>query len=339
MLPDAFTLRLRDPTSSSSTARFDIGAEVELHFAAAGSDGALGERLQRRDRDARARVRRAGACSSCAATTSRTAEPQPQARALPGHDGRRHRAQGRRRGRPEAGRSTHRGRVVRLRAAEQRDRLGLPLAARRRASTSSSRASTRSSTSARAGGAAAARRSTLVLGRGRCSASARASPACSRSTRSTSAAGTRRPSGASTATATPTQLDSRDRPQARRRRHGLGGGKRHGRRRPVTTASEADALAQSTLDRLGQRLARGRRASRVRRPDASAPARKVQIDGVGTRFGGDVPRHLSRRTSSAARSGLRDALRDQRPQPRTLLDLITPRHAPAVRLTRSSSAS
>ena len=137
------------------------------------------------DRRARARVHAsATSCSPRAATTTRHAlHRSSTSRDLPEHDGRRtSRRRSPQRAGFQVGEIADGGGVARLRAAEQRDRLGLPLAAR----TARRLRGRRREETLHFRKAASQRRSSvaLQLGRGPARRSARASPACSRSTRS-----------------------------------------------------------------------------------------------------------------------------------------------------------
>ena len=152
MLPDAFAFRVRDTDFKLIDGSvFDIGAKVELHYQPANATGGPEGVFKGEIATLAPQFDRNGVRAHRPRLRPR---PPPHARPqdphLPGHDGLRHRQQGHRRGRPHPRRREHERRLS-LRAAEQRDRLGLPVAPRRSASATRSPASTRRSTSARPG--------------------------------------------------------------------------------------------------------------------------------------------------------------------------------------------
>jgi uncharacterized protein involved in type VI secretion and phage assembly len=106
------------------------------------------------------------------------------------------------------------------------------------------------------------------------------------------------------------------------RRDGVTNGKHQVTDRIVTSQAEADVLAQSTLDRLANAwLSADGRC--VGNPNVRAGC-KVQIKGVGTRFGGDYlitqSTHVIRGTA-----GYETEFEVSGRSRRTLLDLLTPR--------------
>jgi phage protein D len=121
-----------------------------------------------------------------------------------------------------------------------------------------------------------------------------------------------------TATKSTPQLDSK----IELRRDGLANGKHPVVDEIVTSQSEADVLAQSTLDRLANTWleADGRC---VGNPKVRAGC-KVQIKGVGTRFGGDYLITQSTHVIRGA-AGYETEFEVSGRSRRTLLDLLTPR--------------
>jgi uncharacterized protein involved in type VI secretion and phage assembly len=121
-----------------------------------------------------------------------------------------------------------------------------------------------------------------------------------------------------TATKSTPQLDSK----IELRRDGLANGRHPVAEEIVSSQSEANALAQSTLDRLANAwLSADGRC--VGNPDVRAGC-KVQIKGVGTRFGGEYlvtqSTHVIRGTA-----GYETEFEISGRSRRTLLDLLTPR--------------
>jgi uncharacterized protein involved in type VI secretion and phage assembly len=121
-----------------------------------------------------------------------------------------------------------------------------------------------------------------------------------------------------TATKSTPQLDSR----IELRRDGVANGKHQVADQIVTSQSEANVLAQSTLDRLANAwLSADGRC--VGNPSVRAGC-KVQIKGVGTRFGGDYLVTQSTHLIRGA-AGYETEFEISGRSRRTLLDLLTPR--------------
>ena len=126
-LPDMATVRMADPEGKTiANPPFFIGDKLEIRLGQI-DDAEPGAGVRRRDRHATSRSSRTRRRrSACAPTTRRTDAPQPAQRDLPGHDGRGHRQEGRRRERAaRPARSRHPDRAQ-VRPAEHGDRPGLP---------------------------------------------------------------------------------------------------------------------------------------------------------------------------------------------------------------------
>ena len=218
-----------------------------------------------------------------------------------------------------------RRRRPRVRPAEQRDRLGLHLAARASDRLRVRRRRQQARTSASAGERPAARRRSSWR-RERCSAfRPRMTGVQQVDEVDGRAAATRRPSSRSTASAERAQHDRRGRRSARatvvgdaRRRHDCAS--------PTASSprqAEADALAQSDA-----RPARQRATSRPRASRSATRSIKAGAQGQDRRASAAVRRHVHAsprpRTSTAAASGYQTRFAISGRSPRTLLDLIAP---------------
>ena len=129
-LPDACLLRFSDP-GLKNIDHFPRRDRQEHRGVALGDRRDLAhERLQGRRRLARAGVRAGDDARLPRLRRLARAEPDQARRHLPEHDRRGHRPQGRKPGRGRRGDDRQRRAGVRLRPAEQRDRLGVPLEAR-----------------------------------------------------------------------------------------------------------------------------------------------------------------------------------------------------------------
>ena len=171
------------------------------------------------------------------------------------------------------------GRRARLRAAEQRDRLGLPLAAR---AARRLRGRRREAQALLPQGRRASRQTvSLRWGEG-LTASGRASPACSRSTRSSSAAGTRRPRQVMSRSPRARTARARSASSARR----CAGARRRprDRERPARVDARGGRRARPERARAARQRATSRPRARRAATRASAPARCIAIDGIGERF-------------------------------------------------------
>jgi uncharacterized protein involved in type VI secretion and phage assembly len=124
-----------------------------------------------------------------------------------------------------------------------------------------------------------------------------------------------------TADAKTAKLDSKIGLDRDKTAHGLGGGTIGVANQIVTSQGEADALAQSTLDRLANAWLEAEGACRGN-PQVRAGS-KVQITGVGTRFGGE---YLVTKSTHAIRSekGYETHFEISGRSRRTLVDLLTP---------------
>ena len=129
-LPDACLLRFTDPSLENDRLVPDQDRQPDRGAARGHRRHLAHERLQGDGRLARARVRPGHDARLPRLRRLAPAPPDQARRDLPEHDRRGHRAEGRAARRRRRGDDRQRGARPRLRPAEQRDRLGVPLAAR-----------------------------------------------------------------------------------------------------------------------------------------------------------------------------------------------------------------
>ena len=238
------------------------------------------------------------------------AEARAQAAHVPEPDGLGHRQEGRR-ARPASAPSASRAATPHdFVPAEQRDRLGLHLAAgathrlrvRRRATRTLDFRHADSATGAVELALAA---TTLHTFRPRVTGVQQVEEVNVRGS-------TPRPSRRSTATATSADAARRDRrSRARRSPATLGGGTTRDRRpRRSSHSGEADAIAQGDARPARQRATRGR-GRRARQPAASRPARRSRSSGVGQQVLAAPTASPRRRTSTAAAAATRPTSRSR----------------------------